>query len=103
MPPAARMVPPVGGLMVSGQRTGDAVSTVRSNVALHVRGPVIAVRPVGAQSPVKPLKENPSSGSALSSTASPSRWVVEQSDPRVPHLMPALEIVPPTGVVIVSR
>jgi hypothetical protein len=57
--------------MVSGQTTFGVVVTVRSNVALHVRGPVIAVRPVGAQSPVKPLKENPSSGTALSSTASP--------------------------------
>ena len=102
MPPAARMVPPFGGVIVSGQTVGFAPAWSGSNVAPQVRGPAMAVRPVGAQSPVKPLKANPSSGSASNSTGSPSARAVEQSDPRVPHLIPPVEIVPPTGFVIVS-
>jgi hypothetical protein len=59
------------------------------------------VLPVGAQSPVKPLKAKPLSGTGSSSTASPVGRVVEQFEPPVPQSIPALLIVPPEGFVMV--
>jgi hypothetical protein len=42
------------------------------------------------------------SASGTSSIDSPFGRLAVQSDPRVPHLIPAAEMVPPTGFVIVS-
>ena len=38
----------------------------------------------------------------MSSIASPAGRLVEQSSPRVPHVIPAAEMVPPSGFVIVN-
>ena len=103
MPPGARVVPPVAGVIVSLQTTAFAPAASASNLAPHVRGLDISVRPVGTQSPVKPLKANPSSGWTSNSTGSPVATVVEHSDPFVPHVIPALLIVPPVGFAIVSN
>src|SRR3954465_11644489 len=62
----------------------------------------MVVRPVGAQSPVYPLKTYSLSCSSVSSMGSPVVIVVEHLDPWVPHSIPGPLSVPPTGLVIVN-
>src|SRR5580765_6900385 len=102
IPPAPMTVPPSGFVMVSLNVDTGAADSTTSNVAPQVCGPAMAVRPVGAQSPVYPLHTYPLSGVLESSIGSPVAIMAEHFVPRLPHSMPGPIIVPPVGLLIVN-
>src|SRR6266545_2725996 len=105
MMPTLITVPPVGGAIVSSCTdlpAGPAVGS-SSKFAPHVRSAIRVVRPLGAQSPVNPVKRKPLSGTTSSSTVFPFGTSTEQSEPPVPQFKPPPVMVPPPGFAMARR
>src|SRR5580765_1580354 len=67
-PGGAPLGPAVRGMVLV---VAAAISAVGENFALQMRGAVICVWPIGAQSPEKPMNVKPASAVGWSSTGTP--------------------------------